>query len=266
MRLLTTFVFFQIITTQNSFAVVMRDDVPEKHYQVETAPEYLVDMLHEGHGVLISPRWIVTVAHLIFYNYQGKEITIRGKHYKISKVIIHPEYGIPDESILKGDAKPLMGFFKSRSDIALIKLTSAVDNVVPIQLYSNTDEKGKLITVYGRGAKGNGVVGELLATKSQKVLNKFQNIITQSQGNWLSFKFDHSPDALKLEGMHGSGDSGGPSIMYLDKSPVLLGLSSWQYWNGDISAFKGGLYGTTGYQVRISSYVEWINSVIMNNK
>jgi hypothetical protein len=44
--------------------------------------------------------------------------------------------------------------------------------------------------------------------------------------------------------------------------PFLVGLSSWQLGHGDISTFKGGLYGTTAYQVRLSNYHAWILGVL----
>jgi hypothetical protein len=44
--------------------------------------------------------------------------------------------------------------------------------------------------------------------------------------------------------MHGSGDSGGASVIFQNGIPILVGLSSWQFARGDISSFKGGLYGT----------------------
>jgi trypsin len=257
--------FILLIFSQYSFSVVKRDDVPEKNYEVIKSPEYLINMPHEGHGVLIAPKWIVTVAHVIFYDYKGKKLKIGNKDYQISKVIIHPDYTQPDESLFKGDAKPLMDFFKSRSDIALIKLSSSVSDVNPVKVYDGTDEQGQIVTVYGQGATGNGLVGEIIETKPLKTLNLFQNIIEKADGNWLSYKFDNPSNALALEGMHGSGDSGGPSIIYKNNRPYLAGLSSWQFWKGDLSLFKGGLYGSIGYQVRISSYRKWIYGTLKSN-
>lgn len=254
-----------IIFSQYSFAVVKRHDVSEKNYEVTNTPEYLINMPHEGHGVLITPEWIVTVAHVIFYDYKGKKIKVGNTDYQISKVIVHPDYTQPDKSLFKGDAKPLMDFFKNRSDIALIKLSSRVSDVTPIELYGSTDERGKIVTVYGQGATGDGLVGEIAETKPLKTLKLFQNIIENSDANWLSYKFDNPSSALALEGMHGSGDSGGSSIIYKNDTPYLVGLSSWQFWSGDISLFKGGLYGSIGYQVRISSYKKWIYATLEGN-
>tara|TARA_R110000737_G_scaffold251518_1_gene260972 strand:- start:413 stop:1201 length:789 start_codon:yes stop_codon:yes gene_type:complete len=251
-------IFFAI----GSNAVVKRHDIPPENYVIEKAPEYLIDMPHEGHGVLISSQWIVTVAHTIFYNYVGKDILIGSKNYEIESVHIHPDYTQPNKDLLKGDLAPLMSFFKSRSDIALIKLTSIVSGVAPINIYAGKSEKDKTITVYGKGATGNGLTGEDPDTKSLRVMNQFQNIVESAEGNWLAFKFDEPENALVLEGMHGSGDSGGASVVFIKGVPFLVGLSSWQLGHGDISSFKGGLYGTTAYQVRVSNYHDWILAVL----
>ncbi len=249
-----------------SNAIVKRHDVLPESYVVSNAPKYLIDMPHEGHGVLINSQWVLTVAHTIFYDYVGKELTIGSKVYEIERVHIHSNYVEPNKDLLKGDLAPLMNLLKSRSDIALIKLTSAVNDVKPINMYTGTNEKGKTVTVYGKGATGNGLTGEKLETKSIRTTNKFQNIVESSEGNWLTFKFDEPQNALALEGMHGSGDSGGASVIFQENVPYLVGLSSWQLAHGNISTFKGGLYGTTAYQVRVSSYFDWISNVLNHEK
>ena len=253
---------FLIFFTIGSSAVVKRHDIPPENYVLETLPEYVIDMPHEGHGVLINSQWVVTVAHTIFYDYVGKSLKIGLKDYEIGSVHIHPDYTEPKEHLFKGDLAPLMRFLKSRSDIALIKLTSPVDDVQPINIYTSKSEKGETITVFGKGATGNGLTGEDPDTKPLRKLHLFQNIIESSEGNWLTFNFDKPANALLLEGMHGSGDSGGASVIFQNGVPFLVGLSSWQFAQGDISSFKGGLYGTIAYQVRLSSYHDWIMGVV----
>ncbi|GAA81852.1 trypsin-like serine protease [Pseudoalteromonas sp. BSi20495] len=246
----------------DSNAVVMRHDVSVDKYRVEKIPEYIIDMPQEGHGVLIDEQWVVTVAHTIFFDYAGSKLNVGSKQYEIEKVYIHPNYVKPSSNILSGDLAPLMQVLKSSSDIALIKLSRPVLGIKPISIYSKSDEKGKVITVFGKGAMGNGLTGENLETKSLYRPNKFQNVVESANGKWLTFKFDSPRNALPLEGMHGSGDSGGASIIYQDGELSLVGLSSWQFAIGDVSAFKGGLYGTTAYQTRISSYYNWIKGVV----
>lgn len=257
---LLSLIFFSTISN----AVVKRHDIPPENYVIEKAPEYIIDMPHEGHGVLINSQWILTVAHTIFYDYVGKDLIVGSKVYEIENVYIHPNYTQPNKNLLKGDLEPLMSFFKSRSDIALIKLTSPVNGIEPISMYTGKSEKDKIITVYGKGATGNGLTGEDPDTKSLRVMNQFQNVVESAEGNWLAFKFDEPANALSLEGMHGSGDSGGASVVFQDGVPFLIGLSSWQLGHGDISSFKGGLYGTTAYQVRVSNYNDWILGVLGN--
>jgi len=82
-------------------AVVKRRDIPQEKYLVENVPNFLIDILHEGHCVLIAPQWIVTAAHVIFYDYTGKSIKIGGESYKIESVTKHLDYIEPDESLLK---------------------------------------------------------------------------------------------------------------------------------------------------------------------
>jgi len=250
----------------SSHAVVKRHDISPEKYVLQQAPDFLIDMPHEGHGVLINPQWVVTVAHTIFYDYVGLNLTVGSNAYQIENVYIHTEYTELSEELLKGDMAPLMGFLKARSDIALLKLSAPVNDVEPIKIYKGTKEKGKTITVFGKGATGDGLKGENPDTKLLRQLNHFKNVVENSEVNWLTFIFDRPADGLPLEGMHGSGDSGGPAIMFQGGEPLLVGLSSWQLAYGDITTFKGGLYGTTAYQVRISSYAEWIMRTINSSK
>ena len=90
-------------------------------------------------------------------------------------------------------------------------------------------------------------------------------MINNSEKKWLLYTFDSPETAIELEGMHGSGDSGGPSVIFENKIPYLVGLSSWQKLSGDFSKVKSGLYGTSAYQTRVSSYVNWINENIKSN-
>jgi tetratricopeptide (TPR) repeat protein len=155
-----------------------------------------------------------------------------------------------------------MDFQKTDKDIALLKLTKNVTGVKPIQLYRGGDEKGKKITAYGKGATGNGLIGAQLETAGTGVMNKFTNIISKVTDKWLFYRFDKSPEALPLEGMTGSGDSGGPAIIIENDTPYLVGLHSWHTYEGDMSNYQPALYGQSGVLVRVSGYQDWIKSVI----
>lgn len=57
-----------LVLSFSASAIVIRDDVDDSKYRVP-ASEFaaLVDMLGEGHGVLIAPQWVITAAHAIMW-------------------------------------------------------------------------------------------------------------------------------------------------------------------------------------------------------
>ncbi len=254
--------FFNVETC---WSIVIRHDVPNDIYSVDNPPEYLIDMPYEGHGVLIDSNWVVTVAHVIFENYIGKELVISGKPYLVENVVIHPDYQTLPQELFQGNSDPLMLALKSRSDIALLKLKDPVKDVEPIEIYEGGGEANKIIEIFGKGATGDGLTGENIETKGQKTLRHCKNIISGVEQNWIYYEFDSPEDALPLEGMHGSGDSGGPSVIVVENKPYLVGLSSWQYLVGNIKDLESGKYGTKAYQTRISFYSSWIKKTIKEN-
>jgi tetratricopeptide (TPR) repeat protein len=248
-----------------SYAVVKRHDVNGKLYEVNQIPAYIVDMPGDGHGVLIDSKWVVTAAHTTSLYDRGSILRIGNKDYEIDKVVVHPGHRSSPSYLHHGDAKPLIDFQTGDKDIALLKLTTNVSGVKPIQLYRGTKEQGKIITGYGKGATGNGLIGAQMETRGSGVMNQFNNVITLATDKWLFYQFDNSADALPLEGMSGSGDSGGPAIIIENDIPYLAGLHSWHTYEGDMSDYKAALYGQSGVMVRISGYQDWIQRE-MNSK
>lgn len=243
-------------------AIVKRHDVNGNKYDVKVnAPQYLIDMPGEGHAVLISEQWMVTVGHVIFRDYRGIDFAISGVKNKISDVVFHPDFIKFPADFDYSNTNKLKLLLSTRSDIALIKLEHPVKHLKPIALYNQNDEQGKIVEIFGKGATGDGKTGMVFDTKLQKKLRFCWNVITGTDNKWLSYEFNSGDSALPLEGIHGSGDSGGASVIYVNKVPFLAGLSSWQ-WQGDKSEFSPMLYGTIAYQVRVSSYAKWIKSVI----
>jgi tetratricopeptide (TPR) repeat protein len=253
------FIMIAILTYSNaSYGVVKRHDVSEKLYEVSKPPSFIIDMPGDGHGVLIASQWVITAAHTTFLTDRGKKIRIGNKDYEIDKVVIHPGDLSAPSHLNKGDAKPLIDFLKRDKDIALLKLTTKVTGVKPIQLYRDNNEQGKIITGYGKGATGNGLTGAQMETRGSGVMNKFSNVINKVSDKWLFYQFDNSVGALPLEGMSGSGDSGGPAIIVENNTPYLAGLHSWHTYEGDLSNYQSSLYGQSGAMVRISYYKDWI--------
>ncbi len=77
------------------------------------------------------------------------------------------------------------------------------------------------------------------------------NVVTGANGHGLRYTFDAPPAALPLEGISGSGDSGGPLILDVKGEQELAGLTSWIKPGAD-HGLKTGFYGEVSYDVRIS--------------
>lgn len=251
----------------SALAVVIRHDVSPELYELESAPEFFVNMPHEGSGALIDEQWVLSAGHVIYYDgYEGKTISIHGVENKIEKVIFHPDFIKQPEKAFTGNAKPLIEFLYNRVDLVLVKLSNPVTHVKPIARYYKSDEMGMRTTTYGTGALGTGLTGEQLNTKSRRVLNHFDNHIEGIQGNYLKMRFDHQEQGLPLEGIHGSGDSGGPTVIEEKGKHYLIGVQSFRDYEGELKDFKGGLYGSVSVLTRVSAFNEWIDNTIKNEK
>ncbi|MBA2270220.1 MAG: trypsin-like serine protease [Chthoniobacterales bacterium] len=250
-------------------AVVIRDDVEDQNYQIPaSAIPALADFPGEGHGALIAPQWVITVAH-VASPHSVKEITINGLPRRVQSTVIHPGYrALPDalvkEALASGDASKAMAFLASSDDIALVKLVEAVTDVKPIPLFRGNDEIGKTVQLIGKGATGTGSAGEMLHGPHRTTLRRAFNEISSASERWISYTFDPPETALPLEGITGSGDSGGPVLIRKNRQWQLAGLASWKSVQGDVGAYRPGRYGDGGNNVRISSYIAWIESVMFS--
>lgn len=249
-------------------AVVIRHDVDDSKYRIP-ASEFpaLVDMPGEGHGVLIAPQWAVTAAHTIRGASDLQHVTINGVSRDVERVVVHAGYetlpqALIDQAMASGEAMLIVVFLASSDDIALIKLTQAVTDVVPVELYKDSNEPGQTAKIVGKGATGTGTAGHSPNGPNRTGLRRAFNTITSAHDRWLCYVFDEAPKALPLEGTLGNGDSGGPVLLQSGDQWVLAGLGSWKVAQGDVRTARPGRYGQTSCNVRLSHYVEWIDSVI----
>jgi hypothetical protein len=260
-------------------AVIIRADVEDAGYRIPaSALPALVDMPEEGHGVLIAPQWVVTAAHAAPMQMQGmdEEVSIGGVARKVKRVVTYPGYGkLPDrlihEALATGDLSKLTAFLASSDDIALIELASPVTDVAPIALYRGDQEVGMTAELVGKGATGNGSAGQDSHSPHRSALRHAFNVIVGANQRYVWYRFDSPASALPLEGITGSGDSGGPLLIGDGSSRQLVGLASWskyppdhpfwKTWTPD-RPFVEGFYGQIVHAVRISRYVPWIEGVI----
>jgi len=260
-------------------AVVIRADVDDARYRVPASVfPALADMPGEGHGVLIAPRWVLTAAHAAPMQMQGMEedVSIGGVARKVKRIITHPGYKKVPEQLIKevlatGDLSKLHAFLDSSDDIALIELASPVTDVTPVPLYRGNKEVGMTAELVGKGATGNGIKGQDAGSSHRTVLRHAFNAVVGADARYVWYRFDAPTSALPLEGITGSGDSGGPLLIGDGASRQLLGLASWSKYPPDHPFLKTwtpdrplveGLYGEIVHAVRISRYIPWIESVI----
>jgi hypothetical protein len=251
-----------LVAATSAHAVVTRHDVADARYRVED-PEFpaLVDMPHEGHGVLISNQWIVTAAHAATWH-PVTSLSIHGACHPVAELIVHPGYRKPTKEQEAAGLPTLWAALAAMDDIALIKLAVPINDVTPVALYRGADEQGKLLKFYGKGATGTGLEGLGENASHRTELRRAYNYVSNAEGRWLSARFDAGPEAHALEGTSGNGDSGGPVLIESGGEWKLAGLTSWTFWDGDIAAVHPGKYGQVGKSVRVSHYAQWIDEVM----
>jgi hypothetical protein len=260
-------------------AVITRADVDDAKYRVPaSAFPALADLPDEGHGVLIAPRWVVTAAHAAPMQMKGMDcdVSIGGVARRVKRVVIYPGYKklpneIVTEALASGDLSKISAFLASSNDIALIELASPVTDVTPVPLYRGNQEVGMTAELMGKGATGHGDKGQEPGSSHRTVLRRAFNVIVAADDRYVSYRFDAPPAALPLEGITGSGDSGGPLFIGEGNSTQLIGLASWsryppdhpfwKTWNPS-RPFVEGLYGVVVNAVRVSRYAKWIDGVI----
>ena len=240
-------------------SLIVRHDVSDEKF-ITLAKKYpqTVNLNIGGSGLgestLIKENWLVTAAHAAVYLKEEMEtgeiskVTIDTKQYDIEKVIIHPNYKLNEgESVIK-------------NDIALIKIKGRITHIPYAKLYDKQDEKGKKITIVGRGDFGTALTD---AVKSDGINRAATNKIDKVSRQWIRFKFDspESENTTELEGVSANGDSGGPAFIDVNNVRYIVGVSSHQL-NDDDENVEEHLYGVNEYYARISSYKKWIEKYI----
>lgn len=229
-------------------SLIVRHDVPDERF-IKLAKKYpQIGHLSDGEATLIKENWLVSAAHAAIVLNEELEsgetprVSIDNKQYDVEKIVLHPNFQMNETSI--------------ENDIALIHVKGSITHIPVAKLYDKQDEKGRQITIVGRGDFGTGLTGP---HNWDKVTRAATNRIDEADGEWIIFKFNHpeSENATELEGVSGPGDSGGPAFIDIDDTRYIVGVSSNQQHDG-----KEGIYGVTEYYARISFYKKWIEESI----
>ncbi|KXJ61396.1 MAG: hypothetical protein AXW14_09420 [Alteromonas sp. Nap_26] len=227
-------VLSSISTTFDANAIVIRHDKPDAEYQqLAKGLTPYVAHLDSCVATVIDNYWLVTAAHCVNANeHYPVSITHLQNEYPVMHIIGHPDFA------KSGD-----------SDIALLQLAWPLIGAKYAPLYENKDEKGKQITLIGNGTTGNGLTGDSLR---DGVFRGATNVISITDGHWMSFKFNEPAEGTEFEGVSGTGDSGGPAFIFQSGVPFLAGVSCCQ--EADVQ----GSYGATEHYSRISTHIEWL--------
>jgi hypothetical protein len=232
-------------------AIIIRHDINPSSYEASPSDYPAVfGLLKTRRGfwdcpaTLIAPQWAVTAGHCSqaprireALSAGGYQVEIAGRENVIDRIVVHPG-GV---------------------DIALLHLGNAVTHVVPIALYSTSDEVGRVVDMVGWGDTGTGLTG---VTGPDGQFRLARNKIDRAQADIISWTFsdpsESGGDCVELEGISGPGDSGGPAFIATKEKLELAGVSSGQ----DNAGGRPGTYGVREFYVRISAVRDWIQEVI----
>ena len=175
------------------------------------------------------------------------KLRFAGKEHEIQSMTLHPDWK-------KGSAQ---------NDIALILLRKPVTGVEPTPLYRETDEMGKVVVIVGHGHTGTIGAQPLPKERWDRKKRAAINTVDRVTPLLLGLKIKPAEEASDLQGAAAPGDSGAPAFIQTPAGLFVAGIGA-----AAAGANHDKILGEPGdweLYVRVSTFVPWIEAVMLDN-
>lgn len=190
-----------------------------------------------GSAVVIDPNWIITAAHVV-ENCHSWTVSIGEDKYNIDNIIMHKDY-----------KSEIFGY----NDVALGHLEKPIKLEHYPDIYSNSDEVGRVCSISGWGFTGNFITG---IKKHDGRKRAGSNIVDKiERGVLICSPSRRNKKMTELEFLICSGDSGGGLFI----NNKLAGI------NSSVIGYDGksdSTYEDESCHTRLSLHYDWIKENI----
>jgi len=217
-------------------AILMRADRDDAEY-LELATRYpaCVALAHEGEGVLVASRWVLTSAR-VANGLRGlakalPPITFAGREHEIQSIF-------------------------SEGDVGLILLRKPVTGVTPILLYRAADESGKAVVFVAHGTGGKiGASATTADRKARAAINTIDRVMARA----FALEVKAPDDASDLQGALAPGEDGAAAILETRDGLFVAGVAT----DRERANATPAAPGDRDIYARVSAYAGWIEGVML---